>query len=60
MKKTSELLVKTTFELFPKSGGFYSLRSDPDPVFFQRSDPDPLFFQRSDPDPVKLDRIRQH
>jgi hypothetical protein len=40
------------FELFSKSGGFYSLRSDPDPVFFQRSDPDP--------DPVKMDRIRQH
>jgi hypothetical protein len=34
------------FEIFPKSGGFYSLRSDP------------VFFQRSDPDPVKMDRIR--
>jgi hypothetical protein len=46
------------FELFSKSGVFYSLRSDPDPgsgsgaVFFQRSDPDP--------DPVKMDQISQH
>jgi hypothetical protein len=31
-------------ELFSKLGGFYSLRSDPDPGsgFFQRKDPDPV------------------
>jgi hypothetical protein len=40
------------FELFLKSGAFYSIRSDPEPGSES--------FQRSDPDPVKIDQIRQH
>jgi hypothetical protein len=36
MKKTlgHNYLKQQHFELFPKSWGSYSLRSDPDPVFF--------------------------
>jgi hypothetical protein len=41
-------------KVLTKSGGFYSLRLDPDPGSGSG------FFQRSDPDPVKMDRIRQH
>jgi hypothetical protein len=43
------------FELFPKSGGFYSLRSDP--VFFQRSDPDPA---QNGPDPPTMVSINEN